>query len=135
MSFCPSRTGSPWADRIRQIAADCDVFIALIGEGYEASSWCREEMKIALGRPAEPHGIEQGPVIVIAQHAHAEAHGQVDALDRVGTIADDVPQAEDRVNPELLHVGKHRNQRPFQCFVDRALSVHRQARLQEQGKT
>jgi hypothetical protein len=42
--------GSNWDDKIRGEVQACDVFVALIGPGYEESEWCMEEMRIARTR-------------------------------------------------------------------------------------
>jgi hypothetical protein len=43
-------SGSDWEDKIRHEAQVCDLFVALIGPGYEASRWCMEELNIARAR-------------------------------------------------------------------------------------
>ena len=47
-------TAKLWADKIEQGVADCDVFIALIGPGYDTSKWCKRELQIALERKDNP---------------------------------------------------------------------------------
>ena len=47
----------------------------------------------SFGPGVEPLGIEQCPLIVVAQQAHVAVHDQIDALARIRTVADDVPQA------------------------------------------
>jgi TIR domain len=42
--------GSNWPEKIRSEVEACDVFVAIIGEGYEQSEWSREELRIALAR-------------------------------------------------------------------------------------
>ena len=37
-------TGSDWPSKIRSEAETCDVFVAIIGKGYEKRPWCREEV-------------------------------------------------------------------------------------------
>jgi len=43
-----------------------------------------------LGPRVEPLGIEQGPLVVVAQQADLALHHAVDALARAGSVADDV---------------------------------------------
>jgi hypothetical protein len=43
-------TGTPWAEKLRSEVESCDVFVALIGPGYEKSDWCMEELRIARAR-------------------------------------------------------------------------------------
>ena len=62
----------------------------------------------ALGARVESFGIEQRPLVVIAQDADVQRHHQVDALARIGAIADDVPQAVDLLDPLTTDVGQHR---------------------------
>ena len=45
--------GSDWEQKIRSEIETCDIFLAIIGEGYKASKWCMEEMRAASAR--SPH--------------------------------------------------------------------------------
>ena len=45
--------GSDWKQKIRSEIETCDIFLAIIGEGYKASKWCMEEMRAASAR--SPH--------------------------------------------------------------------------------
>jgi hypothetical protein len=47
------RTGSRWKDALRNEVRTCNVFVALIGPGYDESRWCREELRLALDRSQE----------------------------------------------------------------------------------
>jgi len=46
-------TGSNWPSKIRSEVETCDVFVAIIGKGYENSLWSREELRIARTRDAQ----------------------------------------------------------------------------------
>jgi hypothetical protein len=43
-------TGSEWPVKIKQELQDCQLFVALLSEGYWESEWCRREMESALER-------------------------------------------------------------------------------------
>ena len=66
----------------------------------------------AFGSGIEPFGIEQRTLVVIAQEAHLALHGQIDALARIGTVADNIAQAEDLGDPLGTNVGQH----SLKCF-------------------
>ena len=70
-----------------------------------------------LGAGVEAFGIEQGPLVVIAQQADVALHHQVDALARVRPIADDVPQAVDLGDALLPDIRQHGLER-FEIAVD-----------------
>ena len=57
----------------------------------------------ALGPDVEPVGVEHGPLVTQQRHL-AVVHDAVDALAGVGTVADDVAQAEDLVDLLSLDV-------------------------------
>ena len=61
-----------------------------------------------LGARVESFGIEQGSLVVVAQHANVALHHQVDAFAGIGPIADDVAQAVDFGDPLLPDIGQHR---------------------------
>lgn len=44
------KTGSDWPAKIKQELQDCQLFVALLSEGYWESEWCRREMKTAQER-------------------------------------------------------------------------------------
>ena len=46
----------------------------------------------------EAFGVEHGPLVVVAQQDDLAVHDQVDALARVGAVADDVAEAVDLVD-------------------------------------
>ena len=43
-------TGTDWQATIRREVQACDIFVAIIGEGYRESTWCMEETKSARAR-------------------------------------------------------------------------------------
>jgi TIR domain len=47
------QTDSKWPDKIRSEVETCDVFVAIIGKGYEKRPWCREELRIARARDSQ----------------------------------------------------------------------------------
>ncbi len=61
-----------------------------------------------LGAGVESLGIEQRPLIVIAQQAEVELHHLIDAFQRIRPVADDVAEAVDLRDPLLPNVGQHR---------------------------
>ena len=66
-----------------------------------------------LGAGVEALGVEHGALVVVAQEADAQfLDHQVEALARVGPVADDVAQAEDFVDALAGDVGKH----CLECF-------------------
>jgi len=44
------KTGSDWPAKIKQELQDCQLFVALLSDGYWQSDWCRKEMETALQR-------------------------------------------------------------------------------------
>jgi hypothetical protein len=60
--------GTEWPPKIRRELQDCQVFVALISDGYWQSEWCREEMETALARRAKgmlavlPYRVDQSDV-------------------------------------------------------------------------
>jgi hypothetical protein len=42
--------GSDWEQKIRSEVETCNIFVAIIGEGYKDSNWCKEEMRAARAR-------------------------------------------------------------------------------------
>ena len=65
----------------------------------------------------EPFGIEQGTLVVIAQQASGTFHGPVNALARVGAVADNIAQTVDFLNPLPTNVGQRRL-KPFEVSVN-----------------
>jgi len=47
------QTGSNWPSKIRGEVETCNVFVAIIGGGYEKSVWSREELRIARTRDSQ----------------------------------------------------------------------------------
>ena len=56
------------------------------------------------GPLAETFGIEQSGLIVVAENAQIELSHNVDAFPRIGTVADDIPQAVDPIDTMRLDV-------------------------------
>ena len=71
----------------------------------------------SFGTRVEAFGVEQGTLIVVSQDTKFAFHDTVDALAWIGTVADDVAQAKDFVNPLLFDVSQH-NLQCFQVAVD-----------------
>ena len=44
------KTGAEWPAKIKQELQDCQLFVALISNGYWDSEWCRREIRVALER-------------------------------------------------------------------------------------
>ena len=69
------------------------------------------------GSGIESFGIEQCPLVVVAQQAHGAPGHAVDALTRVGSVADDITQAIDLLDRLRLDVFEHRLE-SFEVAVD-----------------
>ena len=101
-SMLPSRCGP------RQLAEEIP---APLPQGRRAgpfSSWLRVQ-KIARSAPElKPSGIEQRPLVVVAQQAELALHDLVDHFAGVGPIADQVAETVDLGDALLANVGQHR---------------------------
>ncbi len=64
----------------------------------------------ALGRRVESFRIEHGPLVVVAEQDHLALHHQIDALARIGAVADDVAETVDLGDRLLLDVLEDRLQ-------------------------
>ena len=66
------QTGSNWPAKIRGEVETCDMFVAIIGKGYEKSPWSREELRIARARDSEivmlPYGVEGTDLNFLKEH-------------------------------------------------------------------
>jgi hypothetical protein len=66
------QTNSNWPSKIRSEAETCDVFVAIIGKGYEKRPWCREELRIARARDSEivmlPYEVDGTDLSFLKEH-------------------------------------------------------------------
>jgi len=64
--------GSKWPERLSSEVDACNVFLALIGPGYEGSFWSRKEMRIAAARDSElvflPYAVEGTKLKFLDEH-------------------------------------------------------------------
>src|SRR5262249_59201412 len=70
-----------------------------------------------LSGAVEPLGVEHGALVVVAKQDHLAAHDGVDALARVGAVADHVAQAVDLRDGVLVYVSQYGLER-FVVTVD-----------------
>ena len=61
----------------------------------------------ALRPGIESLGIKQRSLIMVAENAKLAPHNQIDALARIRTVADDVAEAEDFVDPLTADIAEH----------------------------
>ena len=69
-------------------------------------------MIIELGAGIKSLGIEQSPLVVVAQQANpAVLDDQIETLEGIRSVADNIAQAEDIVDALRANIGKHRLER------------------------
>jgi len=70
-------TGSNWPSKIRSEVETCNVFVAIIGSGYEKSLWSKEELRIARARDSEivmlPYKVEGTDLKFLEEYGLQEA--------------------------------------------------------------
>ena len=106
--------GEPWTKRngpipVRpgQFAQELPAALVVVAIGGRFELLSRPENG-ALGADVEPVGVEHRPLVVVAQQGHlAGLHHPIDALARIGTVADDVAQAKNLGDPLRLDVVEH----------------------------
>jgi hypothetical protein len=66
------QTNSDWPIKIRSEAKTCDVFVAIIGKGYEKRPWCREELRVARARDSQivmlPYEVDGTDLSFLKEH-------------------------------------------------------------------
>lgn len=103
--------GTDWQKKIMDEVKNCDLFVALIGEGYEKSKWCMKEVNIAQERARQkkirlfPYNVDNQDVAFMGKF-------------QVGGLPDDPTEAAQKVfkdiDAELHKVQDERNWQPKQ---------------------
>jgi TIR domain len=90
--------GSNWEQKIRNEVETCDIFLAIVGEGYKASKWCMEEMRAASARVPKivllPYQVDQADVgfmdkVHVAQLPSGLEESVQFMLDRIHSVLTD----------------------------------------------
>lgn len=105
------KVGTNWQEKIIGEVETCDLFVALIGEGYKKSEWCMEEVNIAKKRARQdklslfPFNVDNQDVAFMEEF-------------HVGGLPDDLTEATQKVfeyiDAELRKVQDDRNWQPKQ---------------------
>ncbi|MEA2942408.1 MAG: hypothetical protein QOD09_2937 [Bradyrhizobium sp.] len=104
-------SGSNWQEKLRSEVAACDVFVAIIGEGYEQSEWSREEFRLAIGRKSKivllPYSIAGADLKFLKQEGAEQLH----VAELSATEDDAIDLILGNIYRELTSVGRGENSR------------------------
>jgi hypothetical protein len=103
--------GTNWQKKIMGEVENCDLFVALIGEGYEKSKWCMEEVNIAKKR-ARQSEVTLFPYKVDNQDVAFMEEFQVEGLPNAPAAA--AKKVLKKIDAELKKVQDDRNWQPKQ---------------------
>jgi len=90
--------GTNWEQKIRSEIESCNIFVAIIGEGYKVSKWCMEEMRAASARSPNivllPYQVDDADVGFMDEVHVAQLPPGLDesvqfVLDRIHTVLTD----------------------------------------------
>lgn len=108
-------TGSDWRKKIVHELEICQVFVALVGRGYEGSSWCRKELRVAAERARRqdlrilPYRVDDVDVRGLKEL------GPFEVTDRMGEVETSARQVFDEIDQHLKDhdAGKWVPRQPF----------------------
>ena len=109
--------GSDWQKKIKSEVEACDMFVAIIGEGYEQSEWSREELRIVLAKDPKiallPYVVEGTDLRFLKEHGA----GKLQAPTLPAGIDAAADLILEDIRAELTGVGRGENSQVFRTTM------------------